>query len=85
MAEAAERLQKDVGDIGWALRRLQEGKHVCRPGWNGKGMWLALQIPDSNSRMTLPYVFMMTAQGQTVPWLCSQSDLLAADWELSPS
>lgn len=29
-----------------------------------------------------PHVDMKTADGRVVPWLCSQSDLLAADWEL---
>lgn len=28
------------------------------------------------------HVDMMTAQGYVVPWLCSQADLLATDWEL---
>lgn len=28
------------------------------------------------------HVDMLTAQGYVVPWLCSQADLLAVDWEL---
>lgn len=28
-----------------------------------------------------PHVDMKTAQGDVVPWVCSQSDLLAIDWE----
>lgn len=28
-----------------------------------------------------PHVDMFTAQGSMVPWLCSQSDMLAEDWE----
>ena len=67
--------------IGWAVKQLQNGDRVRREGWNGKGMWLELQKPDDNSKMTLPYVYMSTAQGDLVPWLCSQTDLLAADWE----
>jgi hypothetical protein len=45
-------------------------------------MWLELQTPDEHSKMTLPYVYMSTAQGDLVPWLCSQTDLLATDWEI---
>jgi hypothetical protein len=67
--------------IGWAVKQLQNGDRVRREGWNGKGMWLELQKPDDNSKMTLPYVYMSTAQGDLVPWLCSQTDLLATDWE----
>jgi hypothetical protein len=69
--------------IGWAVKQMHNGERVCRSGWNGKGMHVALQTPDDNSKMTLPYVYMMTAQGQLVPWLCSQTDLLATDWELA--
>lgn len=68
-------------DIGQAIEAMRAGQRVARRGWNGKGMWLALQIPDEGSKMTLPYVYMSTAQGDLVPWLCSQTDLLATDWE----
>ena len=69
-------------DIGKAVLMLRAGKKLARAGWNGKNMWLQLQIPDENSKMTLPYVYMSTAQGDLVPWLCSQTDLLANDWEV---
>jgi Protein of unknown function (DUF2829) len=52
-------------------------------GWNGRDMWIALQEPDPHAKMSLPYVYMRTAQGGTVPWLCSQSDLLADDWDIA--
>jgi hypothetical protein len=65
-----------------ALTYLKVGQRVSREGWNGKGMWLALQTPDSGSKMTLPYIFMSTAQGDLVPWLASQTDLLAEDWSV---
>jgi hypothetical protein len=68
-------------DIGWAVKQLHNGDRVRRSGWNGKGMWLELQLPDANSKMSLPYVYMSTADGKLVPWLCSQTDLLALDWE----
>lgn len=68
-------------DIGSAVALLWSGSRVRRKGWNGKGMWLELQFPGADAKMTLPYVFMSTAQGDLVPWLCSQTDLLAQDWE----
>jgi hypothetical protein len=64
-----------------ALTKLKRGERVARAGWNGKNMWIALQVPDGNSKMTSPYVFMKTADGKLVPWLCSQTDMLASDWE----
>lgn len=67
-------------NIGWAVEHLNAGGRVSRAGWNGKGMWLELQKPDAGSKMTEPYVYMKTAQGGLIPWLCSQADLLALDW-----
>jgi hypothetical protein len=68
-------------DFGGALANLKLDRRVARSGWNGKGMWIKLQVPDAHSKMTLPYIFMFTAQGDLVPWLASQTDLLANDWE----
>jgi hypothetical protein len=69
--------------IGRAIKEMHDGKHVCRTGWNGKGQFLALQVPDANNKMTLPYVYITTVNGFLVPWICSQTDLLAVDWELT--
>jgi len=69
-------------DFSGTLLALKNGNRVRRSGWNGKGMWIALQVPDANSKMTLPYIYMSTVQGDLVPWLASQTDILATDWEL---
>ena len=69
------------GNIGWAVEWMRSGHKVTRPGWNGQGMWLEIQNPDEHSKMTESYVYMHTAQGGLVPWLCSQTDLLATDWQ----
>lgn len=69
--------------VGWAIKQLWNGSIVRRRGWNGRGMQIALQVPDRFSKMTLPYIFMKTAQGDLVPWLASQSDLLSFDWEFA--
>lgn len=63
-----------------ALVFLKYGRKVARQGWNGKGMWLGLQTPDAHSKMTLPYIYMSTVIGDLVPWLASQTDILAEDW-----
>lgn len=74
-------------NFGQALEALKAGKRVARAGWNGKGMWLVLQVPDANSKMTLPYIYIeypaghpAYPQGSRVPWLASQTDALADDW-----
>ena len=68
-------------NFGWALDMLKQGKFVMRKGWNGVGMYLALQVPDENSKMGLPYVYICTVQGTLVPWVASQTDLLSEDWD----
>ena len=45
-------------------------------------MYIELYIPNENSKMTEPYIFMKTAQGGLIPWLASQSDILSNDWKL---
>ena len=67
-------------NFGQAIEALKQGKKVARTGWNGKGMHLELQRPDAHSKMTLPYIYMYTAQGDNVPWLASQTDMLSEDW-----
>jgi len=66
--------------FGEAIESLEDGNKVARSGWNGKGMWLALQVPDEFSKMSLPYIYMKTADDHLVPWLASQTDVLAKDW-----
>lgn len=71
-------------DFGEAISAMKAGQKVSRQGWNGKGMWLELQSPDALSKMTLPYIFMKTADDQKVPWLASQTDMLSEDWDVVP-
>lgn len=68
--------------FGQVLEALKQGKRAARDGWNGRGMWIELQVPDAHSKMRRPYIFMSDAQGLLVPWLASQTDMLAEDWVL---
>ena len=78
-------------NFGQALEALKAGKKVARRGWNGKGIYIELQRPDAHSKMTLPYIYIVTnglvtdnpdAPKGVVPWLASQTDMLAEDWEV---
>jgi hypothetical protein len=40
----------------------------------------ATRIPEGEVRRFLPYLMICTKQGDFVPWLASQTDLLAEDW-----
>jgi hypothetical protein len=69
-------------DFGWALAQLRDGKRVGRAGWNGRGMYLKLQVPDEHSKMKQPYIYICPVGGELVPWVASQPDLLKHDWEI---
>ncbi len=66
--------------IGEAIFSMRAGAAVARSGWNGSGQELRLQVPNDNSKMDLPYIYIKTVTGDLVPWLASQTDLLADDW-----
>jgi hypothetical protein len=68
--------------IGSAVAALKDGQRVARAGWNGSGQSLTLQRPGQHSKMSLPYVYLDTTDGNLVPWTASQTDLLAEDWQI---
>lgn len=84
-------------DFGVALFWLKNGNKVARAGWNGKGMFLFLVpgstfkvnrppllgiYPEGTSIDYCPHIDMKTADGKIVPWLASQTDVLAEDWHI---
>jgi hypothetical protein len=95
-ADAAYR-EADGLTFGLAVEALKLGKRVSRAGWNGKGMFLFL-VPGSTFTVNrppllgiypegtrvdyCPHIDMKTADGKVVPWLASQTDVLAEDWAI---
>lgn len=86
-----------VMTFGQALKELRDGQKVARLGWNGKGMFLFLVngsrfivnrapllgiYPEGTEISYRPHIDMKTADGEVVPWVASQSDLLSDDWEV---
>lgn len=67
-------------DFSEALYSLKHGFMVTRASWNGAGQWIKLQVPDENSKMKRPYIYISPVDGKLVPWIASQTDLLADDW-----
>lgn len=83
--------------FGLAIEALKLGKKVARAGWNGKGMFLFLVpgstflvnrppllgiYPEGTEINYCPHIDMKTADGKVVPWLASQTDVLAEDWQV---
>jgi len=73
------------------------GGKVARKGWNGKAMFIFLvngstfkvnrpplnEIYEEGTEINYqPHIDMKTADDTIVPWLASQSDVLALDWEV---
>lgn len=77
-----------LGGFEIALQKLRDGYGVRRSGWNGAGLTVRMQVPDEHSKMTLPYLYIEypathpVTPGARCPWLASQTDLCATDWEL---
>lgn len=83
-------------DFSRALELIKRGRKLARAGWNGKDMFVFL-VPGSTFEVNRApllgiypagtevtyhaHIDMKTAQGYVVPWLASQADLLAEDWE----
>lgn len=81
---------KDMA-FGSAITAMKDGHRVARSGWNGKGMWLIyiggneydVDAPlRFNTTELAPYIAMKTADNKLVPWLASQTDVLAEDWQI---
>lgn len=82
--------------FGLAVEAMKKGLKVARAGWNGKGMWLRLIDPlrnpysictDNNPDAIgtpIDWIGMKTADNKFVPWLASQTDMLAEDWMVVP-
>ena len=87
----------DCMNFGLAIEAAKKGAKITRRGWNGKGMFLyyvpegrypartdaAKSIAAEDGKVDYgAYIAIKTAQGNVVPWLASQTDILADDWEV---
>ena len=83
--------------FGLAIEALKKGLKASRTGWNGKGMFVYLVGADSYPVKTeaakshfgpnslVPYrayIAMKTVDNDVVPWVASQTDMLAEDWSI---
>jgi hypothetical protein len=85
-------LAREYRSFGFAtaLLLIAAGRRVQRAGWNGKGMWVTvvthwsaqLDVSGEDGLQLHPWLVMKTADQALVPWLVSQTDLLASDWQL---
>jgi hypothetical protein len=77
--EAKSRPQMDFSQ---ALVEVRLGRRMARTGWNGKGMYIEWVNGHTQAGVTFePFLLLRTVHGTYIPWLASQDDLLAMDWE----
>lgn len=82
-------------DFGEAVNLLKRGYKVARKNWNGKGMFVYYVPPGTYAPCTRiaqqlvnkdglvgyrDYIALKTVDGLVVPWVASQTDILAEDW-----
>ncbi len=77
-------LRQGNASFGSAISALKEGYKVTRNGWSNPmfrepHVWLELQVPDENSKMTLPYIYMVKNKDK-FPCDLSCESILAEDW-----
>lgn len=84
-------------DFSGALFSIKQGNRLRRTGWNGPDQFVFL-VPGSKFFVNRPpllgiypkgtqidyqaHIDIRNQQGQIVPWLASQGDLMAEDWEV---
>ena len=82
-------------DFGKAVNICKAGRSIRRRGWNGKDQFVfyvpeakmfpntkLMRVYSDNGLITFrDFLAMKTVDGTIVPWVASQSDLLADDWE----
>lgn len=82
-------------NFGQAIEELKQGHRLKRSGWNGPNQYIYL-VAGSNFKVNREpllsmfgeghdmtyqaHIDMLTEQGSAVPWLASQTDVLAEDW-----
>lgn len=76
-SEIAPRRDMDFGD---ALFLMRSGDKVTREGWNAPGQFTFVQHPTADSVIRRPFLCLSPVDGELVPWVPTQSDLLTEDW-----
>lgn len=74
-------------DFSQALEQIKQGYKVRRDGWNGKGMFLFLANSQWFGYCEKPlnladFIAVQATDSKIYPWLASQQDLLATNWEV---
>jgi len=64
-----------------ALEDLKLGEKVTRKAWESR-QHLEFQNADEDDETSRPSIILNTENGDQIPWVASQPDILAEDWEI---
>jgi len=68
-------------NFGQAFSALKEANCCMRlPKWS-TDVVIKMQIPDENSKMSAPYLYVESRYGR-VPWMPTVIELFSEDWEI---
>lgn len=66
--------------FGQALEAAKNGGYFRLPSWSLEVV-IKLQRPDSNSKMTHPYLYVTSRFGK-VPWIPTMVEILSEGWDI---
>lgn len=81
-----------------ALEHIKDGKRLSREGWRKMGLFVFLVpgsifkvnrppllgiYPEGTEIHYLPHIDIRKADGSIVPWVVSQTDVMAEDWDFA--
>jgi hypothetical protein len=63
-----------------AINMMEDGESVRLPHWK-PDVFISIQHPDENSKMTAPY-FYVTSRFGMVPWIPTMIEMFEKRWEI---
>jgi len=79
-----------VANFGDAVQALKNGKKTARSKWNNRNTWVILTKIYTHTLIEqggvntnyLPFITLKTKDEEFMPWVATQCDILAEDWEI---
>ena len=63
-----------------ALKAMKDGKSIRLSQWK-EDVYISIQTPDNNSKMTAPYMYVTSRNGKA-PWIPTQIEIMSNQWEI---
>lgn len=67
-------------DFSKALLAMKAGLSLTRKAWQTNELTVRMQVPDENSKMTKPYLYLSRGTTAIGPWMPGPLDFFTDDW-----